>query len=249
MAKSKDNQIIFRIANVTPERLSSAKLAQYLADLATLLGSQDHLHFSRVGKGSASLIHYADPSAIPRMRRRVDSIPNVGGEDDARTAYARINSRLAEDEANGYLKIGNVKVLKFRGRQEEPQRIFGRIVQDEYLDGQLVRVGGLDETVPVHLREADRAPYFCSTDIETAKSLGPYLYGQTIRVFGTAHWIREGNGNWKLERFQVHRFKPLNDASLAEAVNELRSIPTNEWDEQIADEVNFRLDAYGHGIP
>ena len=239
--KIRNNQIIFRIDGFTPATLPSARLAQYLLDLNALLGSTTKVHFAKIGKGSAKIIQWAEPKALPVIRQRVFSVKvnKNKGAPELVEAVERLNNHLIEDEAAGNLRIGRDKVLDFPGKRTEERRIIGPVTQNEYLDGQLVRIGGIDATVPVHLREGEDFHY-CTANVEVAKKLAPYLYGQTIRVFGVAYWYRYPKGQWQLDHFRVENFQALEDIPLREAVERLRSIPHDDWDETISGKIKLR---------
>lgn len=239
MAKYNPNEISFRIDAFTPATLPSTRLAEYILDLAALLGSREELRFKRLGKGSATIVQWADEEKLAEIKQRALAMSSGDFEaDDGVGPYQRLNQRLREDEAVGTLRIGREKVLYFPGRKENVARVIGPIVQNDYLDGQLVRVGGLDETVPVYLREG-KSVYPCTTNIETAKKLAPYLY-ETIRLFGSASWLRKSDGQWELKRFLVENFQRLEDVPLELAVEKLRLIEPEDWDDSRADQIRLR---------
>lgn len=228
--KYRNNQITFKIDGFTPATLPSARLAQYLLDLNALLGSTTKVHFERIKKGSAQIVQWADVDAIPGIRQRIASVRMDENKrpPDLYEAYDRLNRHLIDDKSAGKLRIGTEKILDFPGAQTEKRGIIGPVTQQESLDGQLVRVGGVDPTVPVHLKDGETYHY-CTANVDTAKRLAPYLYGQTVRVFGIAYWYRYPSGHWKLERFRVENFEPLKDVPLTEAVERLRAIPHDDW--------------------
>lgn len=239
--KLRANRIIFKIDGFTPDTLPSARLAQYLIDLNALLGSTTKVHFEKLSKGSAQIVQWAEVSAIPNIRQRALS---AGANQDKREpklaeAYEKLNRHLIEDNAAGTLRIGRENILDFPGSRTQEQGIIGPIAQNEYLDGQLVRIGGIDATIPVHLREGETFHY-CTANVEVAKRLAPYLYGQTIRVFGMAHWYRFPQGQWQLRLFRVENFEPLDDASLHEAVGRVRAAAHDDWDETAARKIHLR---------
>jgi hypothetical protein len=240
--KYRNNQIIFKIDGFTPATLPSARLAQYLLDLNALFGSTEKVHFQKLGKGSAQIIQWAEEKALPAIRQRVIAakLDKANRPPEITAAYERLNAKLIEDNSVGDLRIGREKLLEFPGKRIEARRIIGPITQNEYLDGQLVRVGGVDETIPVHLREGETIHYCTTNDVDTARKLGSFLYGQTIRVFGVAYWYRDEKGKWRLDRFKVESFQPLEDVPLHEAVERLRSIPHEDWDEAITDKIKLR---------
>lgn len=100
--------------------------------------------------------------------------------------------------------------------------------QPDYLDGQLVHVGGETESVQVHFRE-EGTTHRCTTNREMAKSLAPFLDGPPLRAFGTATWIRHPDGRWQLQSFLVENFMPLENKTLAEALSEFEDLPSPDW--------------------
>lgn len=240
-SKYRNNEIIFRIDGFTPATLPSARLAQYLLDLNALLGSAPKVHFKRLGKGSAQIIQWAEPKVLPEIRKRIVSvgINKSKAAPELVEAYDKINRHLVEDNSAGKLRIGSEKILDFPGKRTQARKIIGPITQNEYLDGQLVRIGGIDATVPVHLREGEDFHY-CTANVTVAKQLAPYLFGQTIRVYGVAHWYRYPQGVWRCDLFRVETFQPLEDVPLHEAVERLRAIPHEDWDESASDKIKLR---------
>ena len=102
------------------------------------------------------------------------------------------------------------------------------VSQPDYLDGQLVHVGGEDTSVSVHLRE-EGTTHKCTTTPEMAKNLTAFLNGPSLRAFGTATWIRHQDGRWELQSFLVENFMPLEDKTLAEALSAFDDLPSPDW--------------------
>ena len=212
------------------------KLAEYLADLSILLGSLDHVHFVRVGAGSAKLIQKADPNALRNVKSRLRSVSTKRAPEDAQGAFDRINALLMRDSAVADIRTGKAKILVFPGRETIFPEIFGPVSGPDYLDGELIRVGGGKETIPVHLRE-EGTIYRCTTNVEMARSLAPHLYGPPIRVFGNASWIGNEAAGWELQQFFVEHFTLLADRSLREALSELEKLPSPGWRHTALEEI------------
>ncbi|MCL6608040.1 MAG: 4-hydroxy-3-methylbut-2-enyl diphosphate reductase [Geminicoccaceae bacterium] len=138
----------------TPETLPMERLAEYVAALAKLLGERDCVHFRGIEPGSAVLVATVDSPARPKVRERVIAVRDGSAPDDAARAYADLDEMLRKDNATGTLsgEAGGV-VVSFPGRNRREPRVIGPFRQDGTIDGQLIRVGGKDETVPVHLRD------------------------------------------------------------------------------------------------
>lgn len=96
------------------------------------------------------------------------------------------------------------------------------------LDGVLIRVGGKDDTVPVHLLDGDKV-HICSANREVARLLAPNLCGPILRVHGEGRWERDQDGNWALLRFNVRGFERLDGVPLGEVVRRLRAVKGSGW--------------------
>lgn len=221
----------FDLAPFTPNTLPMHRLSDYLADLAILLGSENEVHFVRVGKGSAKLIHDIEFKAASKVRERLISVKTKQGPEAAMKAYARINLKLSEDNGKATIRIAKGNVLIFPGKPLGDDDVIGPISQHDSLDGELIRVGGTDDTVPVHLREGD-VIHRCTASVDLARRLGPLLY-RTIRVSGIAQWYRRSTGTWEMQQFIIESFSGLDDTPLPEVVRQLRSIRADWVDDPI----------------
>src|ERR1700693_346222 len=117
MAKKK-REYELRIEAYTPETIPMVNLAEYMADLATLLGEYKSVHFVRLTKGSTRLVHAIEYEAEPKIRERVQSVRNQDGPIEAQQAARRIDQRLAKDNASGTLIDPTAaKIIEFPGRK------------------------------------------------------------------------------------------------------------------------------------
>ena len=221
----------FTIADVyTPDTLPMERLGEYVTVLASLLGEQQNVHFRGIEAGSAVLVATVDPPAQPKVRERVASVREGRGPSDARKAFADLDAMLRKDNATGTLNdSGGGAVLPFPGRSRPEPLIYGPFREDGTIDGQLIRVGGRDETVPVHLREGAviYTGLFCT--LEIARQMAPHLYGPTLRVHGAGTWIRTGAGMWELQNFKINAFEVLDDTPLLAVVGDLRKVRGSDW--------------------
>jgi hypothetical protein len=234
MAKrTPENDLIFKIDAFTPDTLPFNVFAEYISSLVALLGDTHDIHFVRVGKGSAKLIQRVKQHAIKTVRERVESVKQRKGPEEALSAFSRVNALLVRDNAVATLSLGRDKLIEFPGRKNKPEPPLGPITQPDYLDGQLIRAGGKDATVPIQLRDEEGTIYYCTANVNIARELGPYLYRQSIRVYGTGYWYRHSDGQWILDFFRIDRFDALDDTPLSEAVETLRHIADDDWPHNI----------------
>ncbi|MEI9409154.1 hypothetical protein [Mesorhizobium salmacidum] len=238
----------FRIADsYTPETLPMERLAEYMAALAKLLGEPQGVHFDDVKAGSAVLVAKVDTPARPKVRERVYMLRNGNAPLEVIKAFNELDDLLRKDNATGELTSddGGV-VIPFPGREKPQLLTFGPFKQDGSLEGQVVRIGGTDETVPVHLRDG-AIIHIGQTTPDTARQIAPHLYGPTLRLHGTGTWFRDGDGGWHLKSFKISSFEVLDDADLDKVVGALRRVKGNTWNE-VPDPVRALLEErHGRG--
>jgi hypothetical protein len=226
----------------TLETLPMARLAEYMGELAQLLGEREHVHFQRLEAGSAVLVTRVDVTAVPKVETRLHGLRDGSAPPEAFKAFKRLDSMLESDNAIAQLFDGSgAEVIEFPGRTRPKPITFGPFNQQGTLDGVLTRIGGSGSIVFAQLTDAEHS-YTCALSRELAKQLAPHLFGPTLRVHGRGRWRRDGEGNWHLETFKVFGFDVLDDRSLAELVVELRAVPSgwNDIDDPWAELARLR---------
>lgn len=186
------------------------------------------VHFVRLEPGSTVLVQTVEPEAAAEVRNRIDAIAEGKAPEDATKAFKALNRYLAADGATGSLRDGGGEVIPFPGRDHPPPLTFGAFNQPSVLDGVLIRVGGRDDTVPVHLLDGEIV-HLCNANRDMARRLAPYLYGAPPRVHGDGRWERDADGDWEMKRFNVSDFEELDDAPLGEVVGRLREVEGSRW--------------------
>ena len=204
------------------------RLAEYLADFSALLGQAEKVHFSELEQGSTVALAEVEQEAETKVWDQVEAIGKGAAPKAAQKAYARLNEKLREDNAVGYLQADSQKILNFPGKNIQEHVTFGPITKTGHLDGVVIQVGGRDSTVPVQIKDGEDF-WRCNTSREIARELGPLLYGNPVRVIGEGTWIREKDGDWVLKEFNISNFEILNDQPLSEVIERLSSIDKNGW--------------------
>ena len=221
----------FVIDTWDPARLPMARLAEYMAELAGLFGAHDHVHFDSLEPGSTVLVQHVDQEGAFSVQERLDSAATDQPPADIAKCLKSIDDRLAEDGASGSLRgVDGAEILRFRAHDRTQRPTLGPFRQDGFFDGMLIRVGGRDATVPVHLQDRD-VIHNCNATREMARQLAPHLFGGTIRVLGNGRWKRDAEGSWVLLRFDIKHFEVLDDTPLPEVVQQLREVPGSGWSE------------------
>lgn len=221
----------FRIDAYTPETLPMERLAEYLADLATMLGTPDAVHFVRLDRGSVIPVINVEPEALPKVRARIQSVKEGAAPRDALYAYQAINARLLKDNGVGTIvdvENEGAEIIRFPGR-EAPQASYGAVRKQGTLDGEVIRVGGVNRTrVPIALQIEDRVISYVHAKKSLAQEIGNRLY-RPVRLFGVGRWRRDPIGIWEIEDFSVDRFEPLKADGLSSALTALRAVSGGEW--------------------
>lgn len=233
----------FKIDAFTPETLPMARLAEYMADLADLLGNAEKVHFIRLDEGSTVLVHAVDWEAGPKVAERIRSVKRDDALPEVLKAYRSIDHRLASDNAIGRLiPPGKDNVIEFPGRSRPASQTYGPFTQQETVDGVPIMIGGKTDPVPVHLEEGDIV-HLCHASRAIAKRLAEHLFASVVRVTGNARWHRDPDGTWVKDRFSITDFCLLKDEPLGETVQRLRSAAGSPE----SDNVLEALDKIRHG--
>jgi hypothetical protein len=222
-------EYVFHIDVFTPDSLPMARLAEYLAALAKMIGHTDHTHFLRVDQGSAKLVHKVDLVDAPKVEARLNSVRLGSAPNEAMAARRVLEDLLANDNAVGALseaETGRV-VVPFLGRDRPKPMSFPPFREDTTIDGQVVSIGGRDSTAHATLQDGDVFHVNLSMKREVARELAKLLYGPMVRVHGNGRFERQPDGVWKMHDFRVERFEKLDERSVADTLAEIRQVPGN----------------------
>lgn len=230
MAEAKD--LVLKIEAYAPETMPMSRLAEYMTDLAMLLGEKARVHFLRLDEGSTALVHRVDQEAVPKVEERLRQVRTGDAPNEARRAAAEIDRRLAADNATGVLKeMGGADILPFLGIDRFIEPEFGPFNEPGSLDGVVNRVGGQRQKVPIHLETRTGFETRCETTREIAKELGKLIFGPEIRCIGVGRWHRDGTGRWEMRKFTISDFSILDERPLPEVVSDLQAVQGNGWRE------------------
>jgi hypothetical protein len=211
----------------TPQTLPMARLAEYLSDLAVLMGEREHVHFRNLEDGSAVLVSSVDWEALPKVRTRLNAVKRRQAPADVLRVADAMNRRLAEDNASATLiDPKGTRVLRFVGRDRgaEPDYVFTQL---EELYGVVIVVGGTSDPLPVHLQDED-VVHLCEAPRSLAREIAAHIFGPPLLVSGIARRSRGADGEWKTRSFRIQEFRPLDDRPLVEVVRQLREVDA-EW--------------------
>src|SRR5277367_1289704 len=143
-------------ARYSPETIPMHRLAEYMADIAVILGEQENVHFVALEDGSVGLVSNIEDRAVEKARERAESTRRGHGPPEAISAARNINRRLTQDRGTGTLvegpKESPKELIRFLGEQPPSIKAFS---EQGSLDGIVVLVGGKSNPVSVHLESID----------------------------------------------------------------------------------------------
>lgn len=224
----------FKIDDLTLDTIPMKRLLEYLNDLVALLGEPKHIHLARVENGSVEAVIRTEANFVPKIEQRVrDAARSNGvkptGPPEAIRAFKAITEKLLQDNTSAvFMFEAGAEIIRFPSARKEQAPVFGPINQEGSLDGVVVRLGGINDPVPVHL-ESDSGSYQCLASRTVARDLAKYIFETPLRVYGVGRWLRSADGEWALETFTIRDFHPLLDEPLTSVIAKLRAVPGNEW--------------------
>ncbi len=217
-----ENEFRFRISAYTPTTMPLGRLADYLAELAKILGEEKSVHLVELVEGSTVLVHKIDSEAVPKIRARVASVQGGTAPAEAMRSYRKVNKMLRDDNGAAALLEGVAEILEFPGNRASAAP-FMAVSERGEIDGEVVRVGGMGDPVPVLLSTEGHTVSGCWARRAIAKSLALRLF-EPVRLFGEGRWVRTPGGQWSLDRFRIDNFTKLDNEPLSETVNKMRGI-------------------------
>lgn len=215
----------------TPETIPMARLAEYMQNLAAMLGHDTAVHFETLKPGSTQIVTRIDHEDVPKVAAHLAQIKRGEGSPEAIKAQAEIDRLLADDNATGFVYEDNEessKIIAFPGVTRPKPTTFGPFNQEGSLDGILISVSGADQTVHLQLQNGEIKYTGIDTNRETARRLAKHMY-EPVRVFGTGRWLRDQEGNWILKKFRVESHTVLAADDLKDAIDQMREIEGSEW--------------------
>jgi hypothetical protein len=222
-------RLSFKIDAFQPDSIPMARLAEYMADLATVLGEKASVHFVELVDGCVQLIHEVDHTAYPKVEERARAIRIGDAPAEALNAYRGLNKKLVADNTFAtYTELGHAaEILDFPGVKAPKPLELLPVEQPSSLVGVVQGVGGrsYSQNVPVFIDTGDLV-HACVASRGLAKELGHFILDGPRRFEGLANWHRDENGAWLLRKFEIRTHAPVGGEPLSEIVERLRGVPS-----------------------
>ena len=171
-----DKRFRFYIDAYSPKDIPMAKLAEYMADFAELLGKEHRVHFDGLEGGSTTIVSRVEREDVPKVGHRLRAVGQGTAEKELASVVARIDERLANDNATGRIleEIDgqSAELIVFPGRDRPRAPTYGPFTQEGHLDGVLISVGGKGDTINLRLQNGATIYSRCETTRTIARELG-----------------------------------------------------------------------------
>lgn len=235
----------FRISAYSPLTMPISRLAEYLSELAKILGEDQSVHLVELEEGSTVLVHKIDQEAVPKVRDRAAAVQRGEAPAAVMRSYAQVNKMLRDDDGSASFLEDSAEILEFPGsRAKLPP--FMSVSERGEIDGEVTRVGGIGDPVPIMLMSEGHTVSGCWAKRNIAKALGVRLF-EPVRLFGEGRWTRNPAGQWSLSSFRIESFQELDSESLSDTVNKLRAVPGVEWGDDAINELLLARHGEGGG--
>jgi hypothetical protein len=220
----------------SPDQIPMARLAEYMQQLAAMLGETNNVHFARVEEGSTRLVARLGPGFIAqRVQARVYAVRERRAPAVAMRAFRRINHMVGEDKSHARVTFGAGVILRFPGSSAAEGEQF-RLIDTTTVTGRLYAL--LEEpsgVLKARIRPRTGDTYIaCTTEASVGRELRHYFL-DAVRVHGRGTWSRAETGEWTCQSLHILDVQPIKDVSLREAINALRAIEIEWPDDPLAD--------------
>ena len=206
-----------------------ARLAEYMKEVADLIGERASVHFVELESGSVKLVHEVQHEAYQKVEARVASIHSETAPHDAINAYRALNKKLAEDNTSASYEDATTgaTILDFPGVNVPKIIEIKPVSQPGTIDGQVIQVGGrqVRNKVPVLIDTGENV-VSCVTSRDLAKQLRNFFLEERRRFHGNAEWTRNELGNWEIKRFEINNYEQLEQRPLSALIDDLRGVPS-----------------------
>lgn len=214
----------------TPDTIPMSRLAEYLRQMAKMLGYEGAVHFQRVENNCTALVAKIDPRTAGKVRAQVRAIREKKAPADAMNASAAINRMVAEDKTTGLLREQKGVVIRFPGTR--PAQNMALEVPDEgTVIGYLYMLSDAGREFHARIKLESGNTLMCTVTDEIAKKLRSHLF-ETVKVSGPGIWARDTDGAWAALKLEIKEVVPVKSTSLRSVIDELRQIDI-DWPEDV----------------
>lgn len=212
----------------TPDTIPMARLAEYMQQLAKMLGQEAFVHFQRVENNCTALVSKIDRRDIGKVGARVRAIRSQSAPADAMKAFGTINNMVGEDGTTAVLRERSATIIRFPGTR--PSQIQAFEVPDEgTVIGYLYMLSDARNEFHARIRLESGGTLMCTVTDEIAKKLREHLF-EAVKVSGPGLWTRSPSGDWAPNKLDIKDVVGADSKNLRSIIDELRRLDI-EWPE------------------
>lgn len=212
----------------TPEKMPMARLADYIQQLAKMLGQEDGVHFDRVERGSVAVVAAIDRRSSGKVSARVNGIRSGTAPADAMKAYGVINAMLAQDKTTALLRDRSAVIIRFPGKIAERKALV-EVPDSGSVVGYLYLLSDAGREFHARIRLESGGTLQCTVGSDIARKLREHLF-ETVKVYGRGVWARSEGGAWTVVSLEINEVIRAESARLRTVVDQLRKLDI-EWPE------------------
>ena len=217
-------ELSFVIPGHTPETMPLNRLLEYLHEITHIVGESEKLHLVAVRESSCAPIFHTDVETALRVKANAEKVERGDGTKKQVDAYNNVRRMLRRDrvwDRPALLRTPKSVVMTIAAAPEETE--LSGIRQASSVDGALIKIGGAGEYASIQLQDLEgKIISGFTAKRAVAKELAHHMW-DPVRLSGVGQWCRNDEGQWELERMQVHSFDPLMDESLSVTMGKLRA--------------------------
>lgn len=228
----------FRIIGPKPDTIPMVRLALYMAELAKLMGSPEHVHFKEVLDKSVSIVACADAQQVSVISPRIRDAAHNDNDADASAPWRKINEALAEDGWTAELPLPKGgELISFPGKTKASKAIRS-VTQHTAIQGRLVRIEGAGDLVKIGL-EIDGGLTAAGISLNTTAAIElAHRFHQFVRLSGEGKWSRNTEGKWTLDNLKATSFEVLDDEPIDETLGKLRELLTPDGAKEVVKNID-----------
>lgn len=231
MASTPSWTYMLRLPERNPEQIRLDRLADYMRELALLLGLENDPKFAGIKRASTGLRAKVPARKRDRAWKRIQTAKY---RPDSRPAkhLQKIEEMMGEDSIRSGQLLDHEGKLLYLFKSDEPNTVERQAIkQFGEVDGVVTGVVGADDTMHLHLRDClsrDLRIVIRSESL-ARELLTHFRQGQVrVRVHGT--WIRTDSG-WipEVNRCYVDGFEVLDETPAVDLLEQIASVADNGW--------------------
>lgn len=218
----------WELKGYSPETIPMVRLAEYMQQLAKLLGQEPSVHFQKVEKSSVALISKVDRHAVGKVSARLKAVRQKTAPIEIMRHADWLNTMLADDQTSAILKEGSAIILRFPGVMGYlPSTL--RVPDRGSVLGYLYMLSEAPKGFHARIRVESGGALLCTAAPAVAKKLREHLF-ESVKVSGPGLWERSSEGVWTAVTLDIEEFIPADSAKLRAIIDQLRGLGI-DWDD------------------